>query len=233
PMLLPTLVADKACGLTIANAVLAALFHRAKTGDGQYIEIPMIDVMRAFVLVEHGAGAISEPPSSDPGYARILTPERKPQPTADGWMNVLPYVADHYRSLFRAGGRDDLLEDPRFQTRQGRFANSDSLYRDVAEILKTRSTDEWLEFCEAEGIPATRTTALDDLMSELPLEEHPVAGTYRVIPPPVRFGRTPATVRSPAPTVGQHGRSVLADLGYDEAKLDRLEAEGVLYREDG
>ncbi len=64
PSLLPSLVADKVCGLTIANAVVAALYHRSLTGQGQCIEIPMIDVMRAFVLTEHGSGAISETPAS-------------------------------------------------------------------------------------------------------------------------------------------------------------------------
>lgn len=229
PALLPTLVADKVSGLTILSAVLAALYHRAMTGEGQHIEIPMLDVMRAFVLVEHGAGAIPEPPVSGPGYSRILTPERRPQPTADGWMNLLPYNAEHYRSLFLAGGREDLLDDPRFASREARFANSDSLYRDVAEILTQRTTDEWLDFCTAEGIPATRTATLEDLVAELPLEQHPVAGQYRVIPPPVRFSATPAAVRSHAPLLGQDGRLVLAELGYDEATLDGLVADGVLH----
>ena len=133
PSLLPTLVADKVAGHTIAAAVLAALFHRAQTGEGQRIEVPMIDVMRSFLLVEHGAGAIPEPPLDEPGYRRILTAERRPQQTADGWINVLPYTDEHYHALFRAGDRADLLTDPRIASRESRIANSDSLYREVAE----------------------------------------------------------------------------------------------------
>ncbi len=140
PMLLPSLVADKVCGLTIANSVVAALFHRAQTGQGQCIEIPMVDVMRAFVLTEHGSGAISEPPVADAGYARILTPERRPQPTADGWINILPYDHSHYVALFEAGGRPDLAADERFATPIERVTHSDSLYRDVATVLTQRST---------------------------------------------------------------------------------------------
>ncbi|MDG2112482.1 MAG: CoA transferase [Actinomycetota bacterium] len=229
PSLLPTLVADKVSGMTIANAVTAALFYRERTGEGQHIEVPMIDVMRSFVLVEHGAGSIAEPPSDIAGYRRILTAERRPQQTADGWINVLPYVEEHYHALFSAGGRDDLLDDPRMATRESRIANSDSLYRDVAAILRQRTTEEWLEFCAAEAIPATRAAKLNDLVDPLPLVEHPVAGPYRQIPPPVRFSATPTAVRSHAPLVGEHGREVLAQAGYSDDELDALEADGILF----
>lgn len=232
PALIPTLVADKVAGLTIVSAVLAALVHRAATGEGQFVEVPMIDVMRSFVLVEHGAGAIPEPPLDDAGYRRILTPERKPQRTTDGWINILPYSRSHYRALFTAGGRDDLVDDPRIAGRSSRIANSDSLYRDVAAIIVQRSTAAWLDFCSDAGIPATRTATLDDLIDELPMAEHPVAGRHRVIPPPVRFSATPSSVRRPAPLIGEHGREVLREVGFDEAALDALERDGVLYEPD-
>ncbi|MEL6982489.1 MAG: CoA transferase [Actinomycetota bacterium] len=229
PALLPTLVADKVAGLTIASAIIAALYHRANTGQGQRIEVPMIDVMRSFVLVEHGAGAIPEPPQAEPGYQRILTPERRPQQTADGWINVLPYSEEHYHHLFRAGGRDDLLDDPRIASRSARITNSDSLYREVATILAGRTTSAWLAFCDEHGIPATASATLSDLVDELPLAEHPDAGTYRQIPPPVRYDATPASIRRHAPLPGQQGREVLAELGYSPQELDELERDGVLY----
>lgn len=229
PALLPTLVADKVCGLTIASSILAALYHRATTGEGQRIEVPMVDVTRAFVLVEHGAGAIPEPPRSDPGYQRILTPERRPQATADGWISVLPYVDDHYRHLFRAGGRHDLLDDPRIATRESRIANSGALYREVATILAQRTTAEWLAFCDEHGVPCSASASLQDLIDELPIEEHPAGGRYRQIPPPVRFEATPASIRRPAPLLGQDGRGVLAEVGFDDADLDALERDGVLF----
>ncbi len=230
PALLPTLVADKVCGLTIASAVLAALFHRTLTGDGQHIEVPMIDVMRSFLLVEHGAGAIPEPPQTEPGYQRILTPERRPQRTADGFINVLPYTDDHYHHLFRAGGREDLLDDPRIATRASRIANSDTLYREVATILADRTTEAWLAFCQEHAIPCTRAASLQDLIDDLPLDEHPTGGTYRRIPPPVRYSATPTSVRRPAPLMGRDGREVLAEVGYGDDELDRLEQAGVLYQ---
>jgi crotonobetainyl-CoA:carnitine CoA-transferase CaiB-like acyl-CoA transferase len=229
PSLLPTLVADKVAGLTIASSVLAALFHRSRTGEGQRVEVPMIDVMRAFVLVEHGAGAIAEPPNDVAGYRRILTPERRPQRTTDGWINVLPYTDDHYHALFRAGDRLDLLDDPRIASREARVANSDTLYRDVATILAERTTEAWLAFCAVEGIPATRAATLDEIVATLPMADHPTAGRYRMIPHPARYSATPASVRSPAPLLGQHSREVLAQVGYTDAELDALEMSGVLF----
>ncbi|MCP4962399.1 MAG: CoA transferase [Actinomycetia bacterium] len=230
PSLLPTLVADKVSGMTIAYSVLAALFHRSRTGQGQSIEIPMIDVMRAFVLTEHGSGAIPEPPVHSPGYPRILTPARKPQRTVDGWINVLPYDGSHYEALFTEGDRLDLLNDPRYENARARMSNSDSLYRDVATVLAQHTTAHWVEFCDRNTIPATEAASLDDLIAELPLTEHPAAGTYRTIPPPERFSETPPSVRRHAPLVGEHSHDVLAEIGYDDATIDALQEAGVIHQ---
>lgn len=229
PSLMPTLIADKVCGMAIQSAVLAALLHRSTTGEGQRIEVPMVDVVSSFLLVEHGGGGIPEPPSNDPGHLRILTPWRKPQPTADGWIHILPYRAGHYRRVFEAGGRPDLAaDDARFAEPAARFANSDSLYESVASVTPSLRTERWLEICDADGVPATAVASLDDLLAELPIVEHPVAGAMRQIPHPVRYGRTPAGVRRHAPLCGENGTEVLAEVGYSPEQIDRLRAAGIL-----
>jgi crotonobetainyl-CoA:carnitine CoA-transferase CaiB-like acyl-CoA transferase len=228
PALMPTIFADKVCGLTIVYAVLAALLHRERTGEGQQIEIPMVDTVSAFLLVEHGAGAIPQPPVGPAGYQRILTPERRPQPTADGWIAMLPYSREHYDLLFALGGRHDLIGDPRYAGGRERIANSDFLYRQVRGIVKDRTTAEWLDLCARHGIPATAVADLDELIGALPEAEHPLAGRYKVIPPPARFSRTPSSVRRPAPLAGQHNREVLAELGFTGAEITGLERDGVL-----
>lgn len=232
-VLAPTLIADKLCGVTMAYAVMAALFHRERTGEGQHIEVPMADVTAAFVLVEHGAGAIPEPAFGPAGYERILTSERRSQRTSDGWINILPFSTSHYAAIWEAGGRTDLANDPRVATGKARIENAVALYRDVAEVLLTRTTEFWLDYCTEHSIPSSAVRTVDDLVADLPMAEHPVVGSYRQIPSPVRFSRTPASVRRQAPLIGEHGREVLTELGMSAEEIDALEASGVLRQPSG
>ena len=212
PGLMPTILADKVCGLFIAQAVSAALYHRARTGEGQHIEVPMVEAMRSFVLVEHGAGAICEPPLAAPGYARVLSPCRKPQRTTDGWVEVLPYSPSQYQALFREAGRADLAGDARVADRASAIRNADSLYRDVAEVLATRTSAQWLDFCGRAEIPATAVVTLEEILAALPLAEHPVAGSYRLIPPAARFSAAGPPPARPAPLIGADTDEVLGAL---------------------
>jgi crotonobetainyl-CoA:carnitine CoA-transferase CaiB-like acyl-CoA transferase len=228
PALVPTIFTDKLCGLTIAYAVMASLFRRERTGQGEHIEVPMADTATAFMLVEHGAAAIPQPPVGPAGYPRILTPHRRPQATLDGWIHVLPYSRAHYEALFEESGRDDLVDPDLYASGRARIRNADSLYRMVAEIMATRTTADWMAFCRKTGVPATEVTTLEDLVGALPTGEHPVAGTYRMIPPPVRFDQAPATVRLPAPLVGQHTDEILTEVGFDAAAIAALRAGGAV-----
>ncbi len=117
PGLVPTLLADKVCGLVLAYSIIAALFHRERTGEGQRVEVPMTDAMLAFLLVEHGGAAISRPPRGPAGYQRILTPLRGALRTADGWIVVQPHRDSHWAALLRAAGLEDLIGDPRLSRR--------------------------------------------------------------------------------------------------------------------
>lgn len=220
--LMPTILADKVSGLYMAQAITAALLHRERTGMGQHVEIAMVRAMSAFLLVEHGAGAISEPPMSKPGYHRILSKERKPHPTLDGWIHVQPYLPKHYKALFAESGRADLLDETRYVDKRASLKNSDSLYRDVRAVLAHRTTQEWLDFCHQAGIPATPVASLDDMVDALPKSEHPVVGTYRVVPPAARFSRDPEwSVRRAAPMIGEHTQEVTESFPDSSARLPR------------
>jgi len=223
--LAPTLVADKVGGLTIVYAVLAAMFHRERTGEGQFVEVPMIDALTSFTLVEHGCAAIPEPPLGPAGYPRVLAAERRPYATTDGWVAVLPYSASNYNDLFREGGRLDLIDDPRVLSAAARVANAADLYALIDPIIATRSSEFWIEYCSRHDIPAGAVRSLDDLVAELPVEQHPTLGAYRQIPPPVRFAATPASVRRHAPMLGEHGREVLLEVGLSDDAIDALIGE--------
>ncbi len=213
PQLAPSLIADKVCGLTIAYGVMAALLQRERTGVGQRIEVPMVDVMTAFTLCEHGGAAIPQPPLGSAGYGRILSPSRGPQQTADGWINILPYTRENFEVIFRAGGRDDLAADERIASARSRITHAEDLYREVAELTGRYTTDEWLRICADAGVPVAPVPSLAELVEALPEDEHPLAGRYKVIPQPVRFSEaTGPVVRRPAATSGQHTDEVLAEL---------------------
>lgn len=217
PSLLPTIFADKVCGLVMAQAITAALFHRERTGEGQHVEVPMQQAVAAFMLAEHGSGAIADPPVHDDGrpaagYPRVLSAERRPHPTKDGLVHLFPYLPRHYARLFAAAGVENAEHDERYVDQRATLVNSDSLYRDVRAVGPTRTTDEWLDFCRVEGIPATRVATLQDLVDDLDLTEHPSAGRYRSIPQMANFSATPGGVRRHAPLIGEHTDQVLAEL---------------------
>ena len=227
PSFLPTLVADKVTGILIAQAICAALFHRERTGQGQEIEIPMIDAATAFTLVEHGAGAIPAEHPVAAGYPRILSTHRRPHPTKDGWVAILPYSREHYEEFFAATGLLDDVDPAMYADGRTRLARSDVLYGYVRRATPQRTTEEWLDLCRELHIPASEVATLDELVAALPIAEHPVAGPYRVIPSPTRFASTPANLHRHAALPGGDTREVLTELGLEDAEIDTLFADGV------
>ncbi len=221
PALVPTILGDKVSGLVLVYAILAALFHRERTGEGQRVEVPMVDALSSFLLVEHSAGFATTNLGIDGGYRRILTTERGPKRTRDGWIVVFPYLQSHWDDLVDAGGLGELRGDPRL-AHAGRNAEPSFGYETLGRVLLSRTTAEWLQYCSTRGIPATSVASIEDLMAALPTEEHPVAGPYRVTTAPVRFSKTPTTLRRHAPLAGQHTREVLREVGYRDDDIDAI-----------
>ncbi|MGP1677690.1 MAG: CaiB/BaiF CoA transferase family protein [Burkholderiales bacterium] len=237
----PTLVADKTTGMALANAVLAALFFRERSGRGQYVEVPMFETMVAFLLSEHLGGLTFDPAPAKAGYARLLAGGRKPAPTKDGYVAVLPYTADHWSAFFSAAGRADLAQKYGDCDRQARNDNVVEMYRDMEEATRQRTTAEWLEICAALDIPATPIYAIDDLPAHPHLKsvglfghgEHPSEGSIRYVNPPTRFAASPAAVRLPAPLLGQHSEEILREAGYGEQEIAALVTRRIVSQSAG
>jgi crotonobetainyl-CoA:carnitine CoA-transferase CaiB-like acyl-CoA transferase len=225
PRYLPTLLADKVSGLFMANAITAALYHRLKTGEGQFVEAPMLECVTSFNLVENLFGHTFDPPTGQWSYTRSANPNRKPFPTKDGYIGLLPYTDQQWDQFFEiAGWGDTLSTDPRFSDFRTRAAHIGELYAMVDEVTKTRTTDEWLELLKPLNIPVVRMNRFDDLPNDPHLEavgffekhQHPEAGPYLVVRPPVRYEKTPANIRRHPPRLGQHTDEVLAEVEAEE-----------------
>ena len=240
PGFVPSVIADKVTGLHVVEAVLAALFHRERTGVAQVIEVPMFETMVAFNLVEHYRGAVFEPPEGPFGYDRLLTPHRRPYPTADGWVCLLPYNDAQYRAFFAFVERPELAEDPRFADHNSRIAHIDELYALFGELSVRRTTDEWIAYCDTHSIPAARVMDLADLDADpqlaavglVSISEHPTEGAYRYVADPVVYSATPTRLRRHAPLLGQHALEILSELGYGDDEIDALRGQGVIVLPD-
>jgi crotonobetainyl-CoA:carnitine CoA-transferase CaiB-like acyl-CoA transferase len=222
PRLLPTLVADKVCGLFMAQAITAALFHRSRAGEGQFVEVPMLECMTSFNLVEHFYGQVYDPPTGPWAYTRVANAQRKPYATKDGYIGLLPYTDAQWDQFFAAAGWGETFgKDPRFCDYRARVAHIRELYALVEQVIATRTTGEWLALLKPLQIPVTRMNRLDDLPADPHLSavglfaryEHPEAGAYRTLRPPVKYSATPANIRRHPPRLGEHTEAILAELG--------------------
>lgn len=230
-----TLVADKVSGLTALYAVLMALLHRARTGEGQEIEVAMFETMANFVLTDHINGALFDPPEGEPVYSRAASPNRRPYRTSDGWVAALIYTDKHWRAFLDVAGQPAWAKDPRFATLKDRAKVIDEVYARIGETLVTRSTAEWLDAFARAEIPAAPVNETSALLRDPHLEavgfftaqETPL-GTVRFPGMPAWFSRTPGQITNPAPALGADGRAVLAEGGFTEAEIDALRASGAL-----
>jgi crotonobetainyl-CoA:carnitine CoA-transferase CaiB-like acyl-CoA transferase len=221
PRLLPSLVADKVSGLFMAQAACAALFHRQRTGEGQFIEVPMLECVTSFNLAEHLYGHVYDPPTGPWAYTRVANPQRKPFPTKDGYIGLLPYTDQQWDQFFEvAGWGETFAKDPRFSDYRARTAHVRELYALVDEVTRTRTTDEWLALLKPLSIPVVRTNRLDELVDDPHLAavelferyRHPEAGAYVSLRPPVRYAATPANIRRHPPRLGEHTAELLKEV---------------------
>jgi crotonobetainyl-CoA:carnitine CoA-transferase CaiB-like acyl-CoA transferase len=218
PRYAPVNICDRVVGLYVANAVTAALYHRAVTGRGQSIEVPMFETMTQFVLADHMGGAAFVPPLGAMGYRRLLSRTRGPYQTGDGYLSLVVYTDRHWRAFSALVGRPDLLEsDARFASQETRTRHAEEVGHFLSEHLLTRSNAEWLELLHGIDIPACPVNAIEDLFNDPHLvavdffeeQQHPTEGRVMTCKFPVKFSDSPASVRRLAPNLGEHNAEVL------------------------
>ena len=230
PRYFPTVVVDKLTGVTLASMIGMALFHRERTGQGQEIHLPMMETILSFTLVEHLSHGTLGEPEKGLGYARMMTPHRRPYRTRDGYISVIAHSDAQWGKLFEAMGVPELIDDPRFNSVPARSKNIDAVYGTLTEGMKQRTTEEWLLELRPGDIPCGKANHIDELFADPYLTEtdffeahqHPVEGDVIIPAIPARFSETPPNVHRPWPKLGEHSREILIEAGYLDAEIEAM-----------
>ena len=235
PRYVPCAIVDRTVALAAVNAVTIALFHRQRSGQGQAVDVPMFETMAQLLLGEHLYGHAFEPPLAGLGYPRSLAPDRRPYMTQDGYIAALVYTDRQWLIFLNIVGRSELLQDHRFIDMGSRTKYVKEVYAFIAEILKTRTTADWLDAFNRADIPAMPMQTLESLIDDAHLQavklfelaEHPSEGKIRQMRNPTRWSATPLGAIRHAPRLGEHSREVLREIGYGEAQIEQLFKSGI------
>jgi len=236
PRYVPLTMADRIVGLNAVHVILAALIDRDRVGEGQAVELAMFETLAQFVLGDHMGGRTFEPPLGECGYSRLLTPDRRPYQTSDGYICVLVYTDKQWQAFFRASDRADLAADPRLKDYATRAQNYHSIYALLSDVMKTRPTAEWMRLLHEADIPCVPMNDLNSLVDDEHLAaagffvemEHPSEGAIRLTGIPSRWSRSQPRVTRPPPRIGEHSSEILREAGYSTAEIAALCADGTV-----
>jgi crotonobetainyl-CoA:carnitine CoA-transferase CaiB-like acyl-CoA transferase len=230
PHMVRTIIADKTTGVFAAQAICAALFARAQTGEGQHIRLSMLDTMVAFLWPEAMAD------QALPGRAKTAGP---PRPdlifrTANGFITAGSVSNGEWRGLCIALEKPAWIDDPRFSTPAQRSANAAERLALVGAELAIRSTEEWLVRLSENDVPCAPVLRRDEVPTDpqvvhnnlIETIDQPGLGAIRQSRPAARFDVTPAAIQGPAPRIGEHTEEILAESGLMPSEIRALIASG-------
>jgi len=239
PRMVRTIIPDKTTAVTAAQAITAALFARERaaregTKRGQHVRLSMLDTMVAYLWPEGMTGLTFVGREVHASRAQIA--QDLIFATTDGYITAGAVSDAEWRGMCRALEHREWLEDPRFKSTNDRVVNVKERLALTADVLKTRSSAEWLVRLDAEGVPCAPVLSREDVIEHEQVRtnalieefDHPFAGRVRQPRPAARFEKTPARIRRPAPRLGEHGREVLSEAGFTAVEVDALVAGGVL-----
>lgn len=241
PHYMPLSYNDRGVGLNAAIAILAAILHRNNTGEGQEIEIPMFETMVQFVMGDHMGGLTFDPQQGEPGYKRQLNKERRPYETQDGYVCVIIYTNKHWEKFAEMIGRPNLLtEDERFADITSRTINAHDIYTMIGDVMKSRTTQEWLDVFKEADIPAaplhTLTSMVDDphlkATGFFEIVDHPSEGRIRQMNIPSKWSKSAPSIRQHAPRLGEHTVEVLKEAGLEGGEIEGLIVSGAAQQAD-
>jgi crotonobetainyl-CoA:carnitine CoA-transferase CaiB-like acyl-CoA transferase len=222
---LPSIVADKTCGLFAVIATLAALRHRDQTGEGQYVAVPMLETFTGYMMAEHLYNQTYVPATGNFGHTTTITPHRRPFPTQNGYLTVLPANAAQSAKFLELGGLPGAYESERFTSKPSGKARVNEYYAMMEEACASNTTEAWLDLCKEHSIPAMRANQPTEIFEDPQLKETLFEirtlegeGDYRAMKPGLRFEKTPVSIRRDPPRIGRDTDEVLAELGLSVPK---------------
>ena len=229
-------ISDLNAGLFASHAILAALFARSRTGEGQFVETSLLEAALAYTIWESNEYWATGIAPRRLGTAHRISAPYQVFATANGWIAIGAANQRNWERFVQALSRPDLLQNPLFATNSDRMTNLSTLVDTLTQVLKTRATEEWLQLLEKAEVPAGPVLTLDQVYQHpqvrarnMDIEiEHPLGGRIHAIGFPVKYSGTPGRICRPAPMLGQHTFQVLRSLGVNSEECSQLEANGVI-----
>jgi len=237
PMKVGVAIVDITAGLFACSSILAALYYREKTGLGQYIDISLLDSVVAWLANVGSNYLISGELPKRYGNAHPNIVPYEPFQAKDGVWIALGVGNDRqWRDFCRLAGLEHLADDPRFATNPQRVIHRKELIPIIAEKMKERTSDEWLEELDKLKIPCGPINTLDRVFSDPQVQArgmvaevpHPKAGKVKLVASPMKFSLTPCIVERHPPLLGEHTEEVLKELGYSDDEIRSLREKGVI-----
>jgi crotonobetainyl-CoA:carnitine CoA-transferase CaiB-like acyl-CoA transferase len=238
PMKVGTAIADLMTGMYASSAILAALRHAERTGEGQYIDMALLDCQLAWLSYTAQNYLTSGKTPGRHGNTHSNVAPYQTFATADGFMILITGNDGQFQKFCEFAGRPELATDERFSTNAQRVRNRAEIVPIVAEIMAGQPTDYWLEGLEKMNIPCCPINDVpaafaDPHVREREMEitmEHPVAvDPVHLIASPMKMSGTPPTYRRPPPMLGQHTEEILKEfLGMDASQVAGLRERGVV-----
>jgi len=229
-------VTDITAGILGAMGVSAAYAHKLQTGLGQRVDTSLYE---AGITHTFWQSAIAFATGSNPqplGSAHPLNAPYQAIPTKDGWVNIGAANQSNWLAMLTAIGAEHLRDDERFSKNSDRMKNLPALIAELEQIFAARTTDHWINVLNNAGIPAGPINSISDmhedaqtLARDMVIEvDHPVAGKLQTLGAPVKFHGTPGGVQCAAPTLGQHTKEVLLEIGYKTSDINEFINAGVV-----
>lgn len=236
PMKVGVALTDILTGLYATNAVLAALAWREQSGEGQYIDMALLDVQVACLANQAMNYLATGNSPRRMGNAHPSIVPYQDFPTADGHMILAIGNDGQFARFCEVAGRPELAADARFATNRARVENRAELIPLLNEITATRTTAEWIGQLEARAVPCGPINGLAEVFADPQVQArglavkmpHPEAGEVPLVASPIRLSKTPVEYRRAPPLVGEHTDEILADLGVDVAGIAGLRERGVV-----